>query len=87
MTNEPHIEPYNITIGEQLPITLEKQLKGKEVRIGEEKGTSVFYSDTVISSITEETVAKIPAIDYSADKYNEQSALNNLNPGLLFENL
>lgn len=56
---------------------LEKQLKGKEVSIREQKGTSVFYSDTVTSSIAEETVIKISASEYSADKYNKKIALNN----------
>ena len=49
---------------------LYKQLKGREVSIGEQKGTFVFYGDTVTSSVGKETVAKISAIEYSADKYN-----------------
>lgn len=55
MANEPHREPYNIITDEELPIMLQKQLKGKEVSIGEEKGTFVFYSETVTSSMGRET--------------------------------
>ena len=35
-------EPYKININEDLPIKLEKKLKGKEVSIGDQKGNSVF---------------------------------------------
>ena len=68
--NKPHLEPYNIDIDEELPITLEKQLKGKVVIIREENNTFVFYSDTVTSSIAEETMAKMSGMEYSADKCN-----------------
>ena len=85
MANEPHREPHNIITDEELPIMLQKQLKGKEVSIGEEKGTVVFYSDIVTSSIVKETVAKISAIEYSADKYNDQIALNNSKQELIVE--
>ena len=68
--NKPHMEPRNIDIDEKLPITLEKQLKGKVVIIGEENDTCVFYSDTVTSIIAEETVAKMSGMEYSADKRN-----------------
>ena len=67
--NKPHLEPCNIDIDEELPITLEKQLKGEVVIIGEENNTCVFHSDTVTSSIADETVAKM-SIEYSADKCN-----------------
>ena len=76
MTNK-HTQLFNINIDAELSITMEKQLKEKEVSIGEEKGTSVFYSVTATYGIDEETVAKISATEYSADKYNEQIALNN----------
>ena len=85
MANEPRREPYNIITDEELPIMLEKQLKGKEVSIGEEKGTVVFYSDIVTSSIGKETVAKISAIEYSVDRYNDQIALNNSKQELIVE--
>ena len=68
--NKQHLEPRNINIDEELPITLEKQFKGKVVIIGEENNTCVFYSDTVTSSIAEETVAKMSGMEYSADKCN-----------------
>ena len=51
-------EPYKIKINEELPIKLEKQLKGKEVSIGDQKGNSSFYSDTVTSSIHKATAAE-----------------------------
>ena len=49
MANKPHTEPHNINTDKELPIILEKQLKRKEVSIGEEKGTSVFCKDIVTS--------------------------------------
>ena len=54
MASEPHTE-YNINTDGELLIMLEKQSKGKEVSIGEEKGTFVFYSETVTSSMGRET--------------------------------
>ena len=77
MANEPHTEPQNIKIEEELCILQEKQLNRKEVSIGKQKGTSGFYSDKVTSSISKETVAKKSTIEYSADKCKEQIALNN----------
>ena len=47
-------------------------MKGKEVRIGEEKGTSVFYNNTATSSIDKKTVPKTFAIEYFPDKYHER---------------
>ena len=37
ITKQPHNDSYNINIDEELLIMLEKQSKGKEVGIGEEK--------------------------------------------------
>ena len=62
MANETHTELHNIITDKELPIMLEKQLKGKKVSIREEKGTSVFYKDIVTSSIGKKTVVKISAI-------------------------
>ena len=78
-------EPYKININEDLPIKLEKKLNRKEVSIGDQKGNSVFYSDTVTSSNGKKTAAKTSAIEYSADKYNEQIALNNFTKELIVE--
>ena len=68
-----------------MPIKLEKKLNRKEVSIGDQKGNSVFYSDTVTSSNGKKTAAKTSAIEYSADKYNEQIALNNFTKELIVE--
>ena len=84
MANELHTESH-INIDEELSIMLEKQMQEKKVIIGEEKGTSVFYSDTVTSSIRKEMVAKTSAIKYSAEKYNEKVALKNFGKGLIVD--
>ena len=52
---------------------------------GEEKVTSVFYSDTDKSSIGKETMSKTFAIGYCADKYNEEIAINNFKTELVTE--
>ena len=52
-------------------------MKRNKVSIGEKKGTSVFYSDTVTSSIGKEILAETPEVEYSPAKYNKQIALNN----------
>ena len=41
MANESYIQWCNIIIDKELPLTLEKYIKWREVSIGEEKDTSV----------------------------------------------
>ena len=56
---------------------LEQQLKEREISIGEQKGTSIFYSDTVNSSFGKEAAGKTSVTEYSAGIYNEAITLNN----------
>ena len=46
-------------------------MKDKEVGIGEEKGTSVFYNNRATTSIDKKTVSKTFAIEYFPNKYHE----------------
>ena len=76
---------HNLNIDEKLPITLEKRIQRKEISFGDEKGTSVLYTDIVTPSIGKEIIAETSQIGKFVHKSYEQMALNNLKKSFYWE--